>query len=132
MTTEIRIDPNVRVEGNMTYAGYEDLLNVTEPPKVGEVVLVRETESDIVGWATVARVDPLTKLIYLSLDWAALRLETLSPLVLTENFDNAAQYFATWTVAQPAELFRTNLSSSVAVAAQQLLESSSSSSSRAV
>ena len=73
MTTEILIDPNVRVAGNETFSGFEDV--VGDLPSEGAHVRVREPESNIVGQGVVTRVDEGDRLIYLAIDWSKLAPE---------------------------------------------------------
>jgi len=67
--TRVAIDPNVRVRGNGTYAGFED---VTGPIAVGEVVEVCEPESGIAGEGKVTEIDGDKELVYLSVEWSSL------------------------------------------------------------
>ena len=71
MTIEVHIDPNVRVTGNQTRVGYEDVKG-GPIPVVGQRVLVREPESDIIGLGEVTRLMPEQRLIYLAVDWKSL------------------------------------------------------------
>lgn len=79
MTVRIVIDPNVRVRGNKTYAGFEDVLTRTRmttadrPVQPGDKVLAVEPESSIVTDATVVDVDYERKIIYLAVDWQGWR-----------------------------------------------------------
>jgi hypothetical protein len=74
MSIEIVIDPNVRVEGNRTYAGFEDVLGgFVSDLHPGDHVTVVEEESDVVGDATIYSVDIGTQLIYLTVEWKTLR-----------------------------------------------------------
>lgn len=74
MSTEIVIDPNVRVEGNRTYAGFEDVVGgFVSDLRPGDHVTVVEEETDVVGDATVYNVDVGRQLIYLSVEWKSLR-----------------------------------------------------------
>lgn len=68
--TRIAIDLNVRVRGNLTYSGFEDIEG--DLPLDGWVE-VYEPESDIVGWGRVVEIDEDTRLVYLEIEWAALR-----------------------------------------------------------
>lgn len=68
-TTRVAIDPNIRVRGNGTYAGFED---VTGPIAVGEEVEVYEPEGGLVGTGRVTEIDGSRELVYLSVDWASL------------------------------------------------------------
>ena len=67
--TRITIDPNVRVRGNDTYAGFED---VDGPIAVGEAVEVHENESGLTGQGKVTEIDADRQLVYLSVDWSSL------------------------------------------------------------
>lgn len=67
--TRVAIDPNIRIRGNSTYAGFED---VDGPIAVGEMVEVIESESGLVGQGKVTEIDGERKLVYLSVDWASL------------------------------------------------------------
>jgi hypothetical protein len=75
MTTEVTIDPNVRVRGGQTYSAFRHIRG--DMPLVGEEVFVREPESNLVGKATVADINRRDRLIYLRVDWAALAPEKL-------------------------------------------------------
>ncbi|MEE2056268.1 hypothetical protein [Rhodococcus artemisiae] len=75
MTTTLAIDPNVRVERNETYAGFEDVLSgrlgdVHE----GDVVTVTEPESGLTGQGTVSRIDSIKELVYIAVDWKSLSI----------------------------------------------------------
>lgn len=73
MSVEIIIDLNVRVEGDRTYAGFEDVLGgFVEDLVPGGPVMVVEEESDLVGPATVERIDFARQLIYLNVAWSSL------------------------------------------------------------
>jgi len=67
MMTRIAIDPNVRVKGNRTYAGLEDVDG--GPVAVGDRVRVWEPEGDISGFATVVDLDQDRNLVYLEVNW---------------------------------------------------------------
>jgi hypothetical protein len=76
--TEVIIDPNVRVAGNETFAGFEDIRGAM--PDKGWRVIVREPESNLVGYGRVTRLDDADRLIYLAVNWAELVPERiLSP-----------------------------------------------------
>lgn len=74
-TTRVTIDPNVRVRGNGTYAGFED---VTGPIAVGDLVEVYEAESSLVGQGRVTEIDVEPELVYLSVDWSSLADEAIT------------------------------------------------------
>jgi len=67
--TRVAIDPNVRVRGNDTYAGFEDVVG---PLTVGELVEVYEAESGLIGEGRVTEIDGDRELVYLSVDWSSL------------------------------------------------------------
>lgn len=69
--TRVQIDLNVRVRGNGTFAGLDD---ASGPVAVGDVVEVYESESGLAGEGTVTEIDGDRELIFLSLDWAALKV----------------------------------------------------------
>lgn len=68
--TRVEIDPNVRVRGNQTMTGLE---NVYGPISIGQPVEVFESEADIVGDAWVSDIDNAKKLVYLKVRWSSLR-----------------------------------------------------------
>lgn len=68
--SRVEIDPNVRVRGNQTFSGLE---NVYGPIAVGQAVQVFESEADIVGDAWVTDIDNKKKLVYLRVLWSSLR-----------------------------------------------------------
>jgi hypothetical protein len=70
--TRVAIDPNVRVRGNGTYAGFEDL---DGPVSVGEEVEVYEAESGLTGTGRVTEIDGGRELVYLSVDWSDMTCE---------------------------------------------------------
>ncbi|MFL0287196.1 hypothetical protein ACJH6H_18225 [Mycobacterium sp. SMC-21] len=71
MLTEVHIDLNVRVAGNQTRSGFEDVKG-GPVPGVGDRVVVRESESDVIGFGQVTRVLDDARLIYLAVDWKSL------------------------------------------------------------
>lgn len=77
--TRIAIDLNVRVRGNLTYSGYEDIEG--DLPLDG-VVEVYEPETGVSGPGRVVEVDEESRLVYLEVDWTRLKLQpTLDLLV---------------------------------------------------
>ena len=68
--TRVEIDLNVRVRGNGTYAGFED---VQGPLAVGMDVEVYESESGLTGPGRVTEIDAAKELVFLSVEWGALR-----------------------------------------------------------
>lgn len=76
--TQILIDPNVRVEGNETFAGFEDVRGSL--PSEGEQIIAIVEDTDVVGLAHVTRVSPEDRLIYLAVEWDRLApIESITP-----------------------------------------------------
>lgn len=69
MATLVTIDLNVRIGGNQTFAGFED---VDGPIRPGGEVTVVEPESGIQGPGRVVRIDAERELIYLEVEWSRL------------------------------------------------------------
>jgi hypothetical protein len=67
--TRVEIDLNVRVRGNDTFVGFEDL---SGPVAVGELVEVYESESGVAGEGRITEIDGDRELVYLSVDWTSL------------------------------------------------------------
>lgn len=78
MTSRIAIDPNVRVRGNETYAGFEDVEGVVG---VDDDVEVWEPEIGLTGLGRITDIDADRRLIYLAVDWASLRLAPIRQAV---------------------------------------------------
>lgn len=76
--TRVLIDLNVRVRGNDTYAGFEDV--DSWPISVGSVVEVFEPESGVHGGGRVNDIDLVRRLVYLSVDWASLTDEPIADI----------------------------------------------------
>lgn len=70
MTARVAIDLNVRVRGNETYAGFEDVDGGLAP---GDLVEVYERETGLRGSARVTKVDNQRQLVFLAVDWPSLR-----------------------------------------------------------
>jgi hypothetical protein len=77
MRSMIEIDPNVRVRGNATYAGLEDVIG---PVEVGREVTVRESEAGVLGTGRVTQIDTERELVYLSVEWSNLHVATQAEL----------------------------------------------------
>jgi hypothetical protein len=104
VATEILIDPNVRVAGNETFSGFEDV--VGDLPAEGARVRVREPESNIVGEGVVTRVDEHDRLIYLAIDWSKLapeRVMTPDELMRRLGGGDASTSATTARTVRPAE-----------------------------
>jgi hypothetical protein len=65
--TRVLIDPNVRVRGQQTYAGFED---IDGPVAAGQEVEVYETESGATGSGRMVDIDFRKRLVCLEVDWA--------------------------------------------------------------
>ncbi|MBV9764110.1 MAG: hypothetical protein JOZ48_04620 [Acidobacteriaceae bacterium] len=78
--TRISIDPNIRVRGNGTVAGFEDVDGYL---LVGLDVEIYEEEADIVGRGKVTEIDVDRQLVFLSIDWGS--LQDASTVSRTEN-----------------------------------------------
>lgn len=100
MTARITIDPNVRVSGNRTYAGLEDVDG--GPVKPGDRVRVWEPESDVSGSATVERVDAERGLVYLDVNWSALRAPATMPPPFTSSAGGRGIVHTTWVYSGSA------------------------------
>lgn len=107
MPTRVRIDLNVRVRGNGTYAGLED---VDGPLAVGDVVQVFEPESGLEGEGCVTEVDQETHLVYLTVDWESLRDRAAQPelsgsglLSYATSFHRSSQPSATGPSCAPLQ-----------------------------
>lgn len=77
--TSFVIDPNVRVRGNLTYAGIEDADRELTAADAGLYVEVREPEAGLFGKAQIVEVDPVRGLVYLDVAWDQLRPATSEP-----------------------------------------------------
>jgi hypothetical protein len=78
VVARIAIDPNIRVRGNQTYAGIED---IEGDVGAGSHVVVYEPESGLSGPGEVTEVDRDRGLVYIVVDWSKLRLHPArSPL----------------------------------------------------
>src|SRR4051794_31675710 len=82
--TRIAIDLNVRVRGNETYAGFEDVEGPL-PSHHGELVEVYERESGASGKAEVRDIDNERRLIFLAVDWAGLTEHIMSIPGMTDE-----------------------------------------------
>lgn len=79
--TRIAIDPNVRIRGNATFAGLED---VEGPLHLGLMVEVFEPESDLSGIGEVVEVDAERRLVFIRVEWSSLR-PRLRPMTQGQN-----------------------------------------------
>jgi hypothetical protein len=90
--TRIEIDPNVRVRGQLTFAGFEDVYG---PLRLGQTVEVYEPESNLVGEGRVVEIDIARQLVILGVDWASLRPEAGGPPV-SGHLYRADRYTTYW------------------------------------
>lgn len=70
---QVRIDLNVRVRGNWTVVGQEDVDRPVRVGDVGDFVEVFEPESGVSGPGRIEAIDWRKRLVYLSVDWKALQ-----------------------------------------------------------
>lgn len=79
MSIAIAIDPNLRIDGNATLAGFEDVMSgsVSELGD-GMPVEVREPESGVVGDGQIIHIDQAKRLIQVAVDWKSLHLPVAS------------------------------------------------------
>lgn len=70
MSARVAIDLNVRVRGNDTYAGLED---VEGQISLGAAVEVYEPETGVIGQGRVNEIDLRRRLVYLSVEWNSIR-----------------------------------------------------------
>ena len=72
----VRIDPNVRVRGNRTLVGFDDVEGFDAATlHIGEAVTVYEPEAGLRGFGSVIEIDPDKRLVILGVDWPSLRPE---------------------------------------------------------
>ncbi len=72
----VQVDPNVRTEGNGTYAGFEDVRGVIS---LGSDVILYEPESMIEGAGRVIGFDVEARIVYLEVDWPSFHDVELNP-----------------------------------------------------
>jgi hypothetical protein len=94
MRSRVRIDLNVRVRGNGTYTGLEDVFG---PIAVGDIVEIFEPESSLAGPGRITDIDFETRLVYLTVEWASLR-ETDSK---ADDWMTQRGPVETWSAATP-------------------------------
>lgn len=111
--TRVEIDLNVRVRGNDTFVGFDD---VSGPIAVGESVEVYESESGVSGDGRITEIDSDRQLVYLSVDWASLteggssssNVETSTATLSTrllfpgESFADTTYLHGSWTGMVPS------------------------------
>jgi hypothetical protein len=70
LPARVEIDLNVRLGPTRTFSGFRHCDRI---PQVGEPVTVYESESGIEGPAVCTGIDETKQLVYLDVDWTALR-----------------------------------------------------------
>lgn len=70
MTVRVSIDLNVRVRGNHTYTGLEDVSGGIARERMA--VEVHEEESGLVGRGYITEIDEDRQLVYLAVEWDSL------------------------------------------------------------
>jgi len=78
----ISIDPNVRVSGNITFSGFEDMRDPDGHPTglwpvTGQYLVAFEEEAGLQGPAKVVHVEHDKRLVYLKVPWAKFGRDTL-------------------------------------------------------
>lgn len=116
MKAKVRIDLNVRVRGNGTFAGFEDLLEGSLG--VGEEVIVVEDESGVSGPARVSEIDLNSQLIYLDVEWAELK----RPSPSAPSQSTSRPWAASNGTAEPSPLFLSDLERNLGVRATGVYE----------
>jgi len=113
VTIEIIIDPNLRIEGNRTFAEFADVMGgFIDDIRPGDRVIVLEEETDVIGDATVYAIDPEKELIDLTVDWTSLRrrpaaegpARTLAAVVRVRHTSQPDALSHTTTTAEDANL----------------------------
>lgn len=74
--TRVEIDPNVRVRGNQTFSGLED---VDGPVAVGDTVTVYEPEADLEGRGEITDIDYDKQLVWIRVVWSSLQPKEEQP-----------------------------------------------------
>jgi len=110
----VAIDPNVRVRGGKTYAGFED---IDGDAAVGEVA-VHVPETSLTGTGRIVEVDDLRQLVVLDVDWASIRPGYWTPEACIEiEPQGFAQLIA--DLERPRELSESVKARSAAVLAER-------------
>lgn len=68
--TRVEIDPNVRVRGNQTFSGLED---VDGPVAVGDTVTVYEPEADLEGHGEITEINYDKQLVWIRVVWSSVQ-----------------------------------------------------------
>jgi hypothetical protein len=68
--TRVAIDLNIRIRGNGTYTGLEDVDGLAV---AGEPVEVYEPESGVSGIGCITEVDAVKRIVFLQVNWASLK-----------------------------------------------------------
>ncbi|MHA7176941.1 hypothetical protein ACX80D_09815 [Arthrobacter sp. Sr24] len=83
MTVVVTIDPNVRVNGNKTYAAFEDVRG--GDAHINDHVRVQVDETDLVGNGVVSSLDWESRLVYLEVDWSSIRPDPTDGILRPED-----------------------------------------------
>lgn len=109
-TSVITIDLNLRTDGGLTLAGLEDVQG--DAVVAGDDVVVREVESDLISTGRVVRVDDERRLVYVDVDWDAMRFASPEPLMLEEHLkqvnaaSRATSPLGTWSAVTALGVFK--------------------------
>ena len=87
----IVIDPNVRIQNNWTYAGFEDVFGDVNGLNPGDWVTAMWAETDQIFDAKVVCLDFERRLIDLAVDWASVRPDARPTAVGTVTISNAGR-----------------------------------------
>lgn len=70
----IAIDPNVRVRGDLTFSGFEEIEGDFDPSQlsINEDVIVFEPETGAQGHGRISDVSLERRLVYLEVEWKTL------------------------------------------------------------
>jgi hypothetical protein len=79
----IVIDPNVRVENNWTYAGFEDVFGEADQLRPGDWVTLMGAETDQIWDGKVVDLDFERRIITLAVDWSSNRQDHAPQVVGT-------------------------------------------------
>jgi hypothetical protein len=77
----IVIDPNVRIENNWTYAGFEDVFGDVDALRPDDWVTAMWDETDMIFDAKVVCLDFERRIIDLAVDWKSARKDDVPPIV---------------------------------------------------
>lgn len=100
MTVEIVIDPNLRIEGNRTFAEFTDVAGgFADDLNAGDHVHVVEEVTGLIADATVYQVDSEGHFIDLTVDWSSFRRR--SPIARAEAYGALIRVFENSAITSP-------------------------------